>query len=1240
MSLKIDRVQLEIEIKTDTNRQRLRELDKELSQTSRELKKAKEGTEEHAKASEHYKKLRAEYDQIISKIGLTNMSLKELKARQAELNMIIRNLDPSSKSYKELKSQLEQVKGRLRELNGHAKQTGFSLGKMADGFNKYFGIVTASVASFAGIIMGARQAIDLFAQFEDQVSDVMKTTGLTKQEVIELDKELQKINTRSAQEDLLGLARVAGKLGITGKKDIEGFVRAADQIKVALSEDLGGDVEESINQVGKLTEIFGLQSEFGIEQSILKVGSVINELGAASTANEGYIVEFTKRMAGVAPTAKISAANVMGLAATLDQYGQQVEMSSTAVAGVVTEMFKSPGEFARIAGMSIKDFNSLLNTDSNEALIRFLEGLNGNNDGLGAMAAKLDDLGIDGKRAISVLGVLSNNTETLRKQQTLANDEFAKGTSLTEEFNIKNNNAQALLEKKRKALTLLRAEFGEKLAPVMTFSTSLQTIFLKAIMNAPEIINAYKHVIAALITVLLIWQQQKIKNAWAILYGNITMKQGIGLKIHDTVVLQKLIIQEQIRNATLNKTTIAQKLAAAASVVLRNALALLGGPIGWIIALLGALVVGLMAYDKYSAKSIALANDKKEALDRLALSNKLLNDAYIKINSSIEKLASLSVQEKQDLRDKIDLTLQLAEAEILNMEVKQKQVQTDNTRTSAWSKFVIILKSMGNAGKASVNMMTAAAENGIDAARELSKPIVDLRENLQKIKEQKGTLDDIFGAEKAGDAIKGDSIVALEEKINKYQLALRNAAIGSEDFTRIQNKLIASKEKLNKLTQQTTKLTDKERKKREKEAEDKLKKQREIEKSLIDLMKDGFDKELALEKFNYQEKMNWIDKEVKDKVEAQKHYELLYSQHVDRLKKISTKHFVTDPFSKEAEKHREENNLPEVYLEAEKASTDSKAIEEDPRIKQEILYKAYELKLFQESKAHERQLLKEHLDKNLISQKEYEDKVLEINREAIQKKSDDLIAFFGSLESLQSSFSQFQVNDIEADKERLKASLDEKLISQDNYDSQMKKLNEESKKAERKAALTRIGFDTAKAITALVAYAAQNPANAVTMGLAGYAVYIEGFARIIANIAMAKKYLQGHADGKYPVRATTGNYMATIAGSPLTGLYSSPTAFIAGEKGTELIVDNATLGHVQANFPAAIDAIYHSRRSVRGYADGKYPDTDSTLHSSKLTEGLSRLNTLLDRIDTEGVSVSYAKLEKSDAEVNNIKNVT
>lgn len=424
-------------------------------------------------------------------LGLHGLTYKQLGQEARRLQLLLSNSTYGSEQWKKLDAELRRVKGRMHEVRGGAMQTGFSLSKMATGFNKYFMIVSTFALSISGIVMGIRKAYLAFAEFDDKIADVMKTTGLTKDEVKELNKELEKIDTRSSQEDLLNLSRIAGKLGINAKEDVLGFVRAADKINVALSEDLGGGAEEAIRELGKLTDIFKLKDVYGIEESLLKIGSTINALGAASTANEPYLVEFTKRLAGIAPSVNISIQNVLGLAASLDQLGQTSEVSSTVMSQMIPKMFKDTATFANIARMSLSDFSKLLKEDTNEALLRVLEGLKGNSGGFEELVKSLGDIGLEGKRTISVLGVLANNTDLIREQQVFANDEFEKGTSILNEFNVKNETARAGLDKAVKSIKTTTRELGEKLSPAIRGVVSGGTMLIRGLSTMVDFFVRY-----------------------------------------------------------------------------------------------------------------------------------------------------------------------------------------------------------------------------------------------------------------------------------------------------------------------------------------------------------------------------------------------------------------------------------------------------------------------------------------------------------------------------------------------------------------------------------------------------------------------------------------------------------------------------------------------------------------------------------------------------------------------------
>lgn len=387
--------------------------------------------------------------QLRKKVGLTSLTYSQLSREARRLDIALKNSTPGTAQWHNYNNELKKVKGRMKELRTGAIGTNKSFGKMADGFNRYFGMITAGVAAITGVVFSIKQWITGNVDLADSLADVQKTTGMTKKEVRDLYSEFKYLNTRTPRKELLALAEEAGRLGKKSKKDVMAFVDVANQIKVALGDDLGGNAEEAIREVGKLTEIFGVGQKYGVDfrQSMLMVGSSINEVSANSQAQASYLIDFTKRLSGISNQANISVQDIIGFASTLDESGQAVEMSATAINQVIIKMFEDTATYAEIAGMGVDEFKNLLNKDANEAFLKLLEGLNGNNEGLSVMAAKLDALGVDGARATQVLASLASSTDKIRDRQSLANKSLEEATSLTNEYNTKNENLAGNVER-------------------------------------------------------------------------------------------------------------------------------------------------------------------------------------------------------------------------------------------------------------------------------------------------------------------------------------------------------------------------------------------------------------------------------------------------------------------------------------------------------------------------------------------------------------------------------------------------------------------------------------------------------------------------------------------------------------------------------------------------------------------------------------------------------------------------
>ncbi len=411
-------------------------------------------------------------------------SIQGITAEMRKLEQQTRTLNRDSKEYHANIAKIRQLKGIINEHNQALRTTAAnltSLKGLANTFSKYWSVIMGTIGSMAGMIFSVRNLTGEYARFEEKLVDVQKTTGLSRDQVLHLNQSLKSIDTRLPQEQLLDLAYVAGKLGITAEKDILGFVKAADKITVALSKDLGGNAEETMNVLGKIVQLFGLKDTFGIEESLLKVGSAINSLGMSSTANERNIVNFTNRVASIGNMANISIADILGLGATIDALAISSEVGATAYGMFISKMAKQPAVFSNLAGMELGSFQDLINTDANEAFLRVLESIGRTEGGFTALTAAIGEAGLEGQRAVQVISGLAQQTDFLRSQQVLSNKEFILGTSILEEYNLKNNTAQATIEKNTKAIANMKVELGEKLQPVMIAGQKSYVNFLKVI---------------------------------------------------------------------------------------------------------------------------------------------------------------------------------------------------------------------------------------------------------------------------------------------------------------------------------------------------------------------------------------------------------------------------------------------------------------------------------------------------------------------------------------------------------------------------------------------------------------------------------------------------------------------------------------------------------------------------------------------------------------------------------------
>ena len=420
--------------------------------------------------------------QTVEKVlkNLDKATPKELKETIKEINKELEsgNVERGSDQWKTLTRALTEARTELNKISEETKAAEIGLDKWGNKWVGFSTIITYAKDILSNALNTMQGYVEEFAEMDEHLANVTKYTGMSREEVEELNEAFKRMDTRTSRAALNDLAADAGRLGIQSKQQVLDFVDAANVLNVALGEDLG---EDAVKNIGKLAQLFGDSESMGLKQAMLATGSTINELAQSSSANEGYIMDFTARLSGMARQAGMTQAQVMGLASVMDQSMVNAEEGSTALNRLIQELYTKPAEMAKAVGLDVKKFSTLVKQDANAALLEFASAAQ-KLGGMDALAPRMAELQLTGVGVTKVITSLANNLELVRNTQLQATEAFSQADSVQKEYDKANNTTQAQLEKSKQKLADLRTELGEKLMPVFTTATNGLTAFLQALM--------------------------------------------------------------------------------------------------------------------------------------------------------------------------------------------------------------------------------------------------------------------------------------------------------------------------------------------------------------------------------------------------------------------------------------------------------------------------------------------------------------------------------------------------------------------------------------------------------------------------------------------------------------------------------------------------------------------------------------------------------------------------------------
>ena len=382
------------------------------------------------------------YDKVMR--NLSGSSVRQLRQALKALKKEMELYSSDDPQLDILRNKIKAVQDQINEATGAVKEHG----------NSWQDALKGMVAFAAGFEVldtlkdKLQQVIEKTFEFGDAQANVKKVTGLNDKGIADLSNRLAKLDTRTTLTDLQNLAYEGGKLGIGqyGVQGLESYVRAANQIKVALGDDLGEDAMLPLAKMGEVMGLFNGTAE-SVEKGILQIGSAINELTQSSASSASAIVDFGQRTQGMAAYLKLSTADMLALGSAADAAGLSMETSGTAFSMFLSALQKSPGAIEKALKIEDGTINQLVNSGKTmDAILLILDKMKeaGNMHNL---EDAFKALGSEGARMVGVLATMSQKVDMVREHVDVSRTAFKEATSVTNEYNVQNETAAAIMER-------------------------------------------------------------------------------------------------------------------------------------------------------------------------------------------------------------------------------------------------------------------------------------------------------------------------------------------------------------------------------------------------------------------------------------------------------------------------------------------------------------------------------------------------------------------------------------------------------------------------------------------------------------------------------------------------------------------------------------------------------------------------------------------------------------------------
>lgn len=427
------------------------------------------------KSTSSTEKLRAQQEYLTNAYEIQQDKVKTLQMQLSDLeNAENKNTTAIKKKRDELlkaevkladyQNKIKDVENQLSNIGEKIEQFGSKIQNMGNKIERAGQKVSAfSIATGTALVASAKSAID----FEDAFTGVEKTVDGTVEQMAELKQGIRDMAKEipSSTTEIAGVAEAAGQLGIK-TEDILAFTKV--MIDLGNSTNLGA--EEAASALAKFANITNMSAK-----DYDKLGATIVALGNNFATTEADIVAMATRLAATGELAGLSQSQILSLATAMSSVGIEAEAGGSAMSKLLKQIQVAVEtsnsdlkDFAKVAGMTTKEFKKAFEKDAVGALSAFIGGLNDTKRNGKSAIAILNDMDIKEIRLSNTILSLANASGVMNDAVKLGNKAWEDNSALTNEANKRYATLKSKIQIAWNKVKDLAVTFGNKLTPTLS----------------------------------------------------------------------------------------------------------------------------------------------------------------------------------------------------------------------------------------------------------------------------------------------------------------------------------------------------------------------------------------------------------------------------------------------------------------------------------------------------------------------------------------------------------------------------------------------------------------------------------------------------------------------------------------------------------------------------------------------------------------------------------------------------